>query len=108
VANLRTRHRSLLTGTPQKNYVHDLFHLLCWALGPASVRFPFAWGSEGKSKFEGDFCVVERLVGGKRRKVLPEVTNLSVLWRLLSGAIIRRRKEHMGENIVDRTLYSPT
>lgn len=108
MANLRTRHRSLLTGTPQKNYVHDLFHLLCWALGPASVRFPFAWGSEGKSKFEGDFCVVERLVGGKRRKVLPEVTNLSVLWRLLSGAIIRRRKEHMGENIVDRTLYSPT
>ena len=108
VRGLRAKHRILLTGTPQKNYVHDLFHLLCWALGPASVRFPFAWGSEGKSKFEGDFCVIERLVGGKRRKVLPEVTNLSVLWRLLSGAIIRRRKEHMGEQIVERTFMPVT
>lgn len=108
VRGLRARHRILLTGTPQKNYVHDLFHLLCWALGPASVRFPFAYGAEGKSKFEADFCVVERLVGGKRRKVLPEVTNLSVLWRLLSGAIVRRRKEDMGEPIVERTFMPIT
>jgi SNF2 family DNA or RNA helicase len=40
----------------------------------------------------------------ERRKVLPQVTNVSRLWRLLAGSMVRRRKEDTGEPIVERTL----
>ncbi|MDQ3770066.1 MAG: hypothetical protein M3370_11415, partial [Actinomycetota bacterium] len=43
----------------------------------------------------------------QRRKVLPEVTNLSVLWRLLSGGMVRRRMEDTGEDLVE-LRYHPT
>jgi hypothetical protein len=112
VRALRTRHPLGATGTPISNYVNDCFWGLWWALGNASTRFPYDY--EGKPGFERDFCVIETLYGSKergeehvqkRRKVLPEVTNLSVLWRLLSQSIVRRRKEDTGEPLVERTYY---
>ncbi len=99
IRGLRARHRYLLTGTPISNYVNDVFWLLWWTLGNASLRFPFDYEG-GRAKFEADFCVIEYFrKGGRRegRKVLPQVTNVSRLWRLLSGAMVRRRKQHMGE-----------
>jgi hypothetical protein len=102
---LRARHRYLLTGTPVSNYVNDVFWLLWWALGNATLRFPYDYDG-GRAKFEADFCVIEHDVSSgrrERRKVLPQVTNVSRLWRLLAGAMIRRRKKHMGE-IVPRTI----
>ncbi len=99
VRGLRARHRFLLTGTPISNYVNDVFWLLWWTLGNASLRFPFDYQG-GRAKFEADFCVIEycRREGRREnRKVLPQVTNVSRLWRLLSGAMVRRRKQHMGK-----------
>lgn len=98
IRGLRARHRYLLTGTPISNYVNDVFWLLWWTLGNASLRFPFDYEG-GRAKFEADFCVIEywRRDGRREnRKVLPQVTNVSRLWRLLSGAMVRRRKQHMG------------
>jgi hypothetical protein len=112
VRALRARHPLGATGTPISNYVNDCFWGLWWALGNASTRFPY--DHEGKPGFERDFCVIETLYGSrergeqhvqKRRKILPEVTNLSVLWRLLSQSIVRRRKEDTGEPLVERTYY---
>jgi SNF2 family DNA or RNA helicase len=111
IRGMRFAHYLGATGTPISNYVNDAFHGLVWALRPASARFPY--DMEGKAQFERDFCVIEHQMGkegtekeGKRvrRKILPEVTNLSVLWRLLSTAIIRRRKEDTGEPLVSRTF----
>jgi SNF2 family DNA or RNA helicase len=112
VRALRARHPLGATGTPISNYVNDCFWGLWWALGNASTRFPY--DHDGKAGFERDSCVIETLYGSrergeqhlqKRRKVLPEVTNLSVLWRLLSQGIVRRRKEDTGEPLVERTYY---
>jgi hypothetical protein len=112
VRALRARHPLGATGTPISNYVNDCFWGLWWALGNASTRFPY--DHDGKPGFERDFCVIETLYGSrergeqrvqKRRKILPEVTNLSVLWRLLSQSIVRRRKEDTGEPLVERTYY---
>jgi len=111
VRGLRARHRFLLTGTPISNYVNDVFWLLWWALGNASLRFPFDYEG-GRAKFEADFCVIEYWRNDGRRenrKVLPQVTNVSRLWRLLSGAMVRRRKQHMGELVprITRTIAAP-
>ena len=111
VRGLRARHRFLLTGTPISNYVNDVFWLMWWTLGNASLRFPFDYEG-GRAKFEADFCVIEywRRDGRREnRKVLPQVTNVSRLWRLLSGAMVRRRKQHMGELVprITRTIAAP-
>lgn len=111
VRGLQARYRYLLTGTPISNYVNDVFWLLWWTLGNASLRFPFDYEG-GRAKFEADFCVIEFWrEGGRRknRKVLPQVTNVSRLWRLLSGAMVRRRKQHMGElpPRTTRTIAAP-
>jgi SNF2 family DNA or RNA helicase len=111
VRGLRARHRFLLTGTPISNYVNDVFWLMWWTLGNASLRFPFDYEG-GRAKFEADFCVIEHWRNkGRRegRKVLPQVTNVSRLWRLLSGAMVRRRKQHMGELVprTTRTIAAP-
>ncbi len=111
VRGLSARHRYLLTGTPISNYVNDAFWLLWWALGNASLRFPFDYDG-GRAKFEADFCVIEywREDGRrKNRKVLPQVSNVSRLWRLLSGAMVRRRKQHMGKlpPRTTRTIAAP-
>jgi len=108
---LRARHRFGATGTPISNYVNDAFWGLWWTLGNASERFPYDY--QGKAKFEADFCVVEHTMGHKegeehqrkRRKVLPEVTNLSLLWRLLSASMVRRRKEDTGEKLAERVFH---
>jgi hypothetical protein len=111
IRGLRARYRFLLTGTPISNYVNDVFWLLWWTLGNASLRFPFDYQG-GRAKFEADFCVIEyfRKAGRREgRKVLPQVTNVSRLWRLLSGAMVRRRKQHMGElpPRTTRTIAAP-
>ena len=109
VRGLGCRHPLGGTATLISNYVNSCFHGLWWCCGNASSRFPFAL--DDKPQFERDFCVIEHIYGSaekneedvrKRRRILPEVTNLSVLWRLLSTNMVRRRKEDCGEQIVPR------
>ena len=100
------------SGTPISNYVNDAFWGLWWTLGNATARFPYDYHG-GPSQFQADFCVLEYLMGReedgeghqkKRVKVLPEVTNVSVLWRLLSAGLVRRRQEDMGEMVPRREV----
>ena len=100
------------SGTPISNYVNDAFWGLWWVLGNATARFPYDYHG-GPSQFQADFCVVEYMMGRasdgeenqkKRTKVLPEVTNVSVLWRLLSAALVRRRQEDMGKMVPRREV----
>jgi hypothetical protein len=100
------------SGTPISNYVNDAFWGLWWTLGNATTRFPYDYEG-GPSQFQQDFCVLEYLMGReedgeghvrKRVKILPEVTNVSVLWRLLSAGLVRRRQEEMGEMVPRREV----
>ncbi|MBJ7469704.1 MAG: hypothetical protein JHD16_00300 [Solirubrobacteraceae bacterium] len=112
VRGLRAACRCGATGTPISNYINDAFWGLGWTLGWDTARFPYSYQG-GKAKFEEDFCVLEYLMGRaddgeqnqvKRRKVMPEVTNVSMLWRLLALGMVRRRKEEMGD-LVQRTTH---
>lgn len=99
---VQARHKLGMTGTPIKNFVAQAFWLLWWTLGDNSKRFGYSYDG-GYAKFESDFSVIEwKLNKGKKgtRTALPEVTNLSRLWRMLSSSIIRRRKEDTGEVLV--------
>jgi len=110
IRGINARFKLSMTGTPIKNYVPQAFWPLWWCLGNNSRLFPY--GYNDKSQFEDDFAVIEWKHDGRgrkqNRKVLPEVTNLSRLWRMLSSSTIRRRKEETGEKIVPRTFHPIT
>jgi hypothetical protein len=110
VRGMRCRHPLGGSGTPISNYVNSAFYGLWWCCGNANGRFPY--DIDGKAQFERDFCVIEHTMGKEgteqgrrqRRKILPEVTNVSVLWRLVATNMVRRRKEDTREPIVARQL----
>ncbi|MGI4791990.1 MAG: SNF2-related protein [Janthinobacterium lividum] len=108
VRGLRARRKLILTGTPVKNAIPDLFHLEGWSCGYNSPRFPFTYDG-GLDKFRKDFCVIETLGGAKgRERVLNEITNLSMSWKRTTGNYVRRRKEDSGEPLVPRKFVPVT
>jgi hypothetical protein len=102
VRGLRASRRIVLTGTPVKNVLGDAFHLLAWAAGPNSFRFPYGHGD--RDEFVRDFCVTEkvRFKGAPvpRTRLLPDVTNVYCLWRLLAPIVLRRRLDQAGVQLV--------
>ncbi len=99
---LQPRYRFAATGTAIKNFVPSAFWPLWWVLGDASPRFPYSYRG-GKERFTEDFAVTETRLdewGAKaknaRPKLLPEVSNLLRLWRILSSSIVRRRMDEVG------------
>jgi len=112
IRGLQARNKLLATGTPISNYVNQIFWLMWWCLGDSSLRFPYSYDG-GLAAFEVDFCVLEYTYGRQgsatahrreKRKVLPQITNVSRFWRLSAAAMIRRRKRDFGEPIVPCTL----
>lgn len=110
IRGINAKGKLSMTGTPIKNYVPQAFWPLWWCLGNNSRLFPYGYNDKGQ--FEDDFAVIEWKMDSRgrkqARKVLPEVTNLSRLWRMLSSSTIRRRKEETGEPIVERTFHPIT
>lgn len=104
VRSLKAKCRFAGSGTPIANYISDAFNGCQWVAAGPTVRFPYGYGD--RKDWEDSFAVVELLHGSpaegesnviKRRKVLPKVTNVSQLWRLLAATMVRRRQEHMGD-----------
>lgn len=105
VRALKAKYRVVASGTPQKNFVVDLFWLLYWSLGDSSPRFPYAY-SGGRQRFMEDYAVIETVLERPKRqgdppkrgrvKVLPEVSNLLRLWKLLCSSVARRRMDEVG------------
>jgi SNF2-related domain/Helicase conserved C-terminal domain len=118
IRGLQARNKLLATGTPISNYVNQIFWLMWWCLGDSSLRFPYSYHG-GLAAFETDFCVIEYTYGRRgsatqhrreKRRVLPQITNVSRFWRLSAAAMIRRRKRDFGEPIVPctmKTVYTP-
>lgn len=104
--------RLVLTATPVKNRVPDLFWLAWWACGSqaqAHARWPY--DPDGQEDFANTFCVSERNLtkaakakagggGGRYKKLTPQVCNIHRIWKLMAPIILRRRKHDSGVEIV--------
>lgn len=121
VRSMEAKYRLVLTATPVKNRVPDIFRLAWWATGgraEAHARFPYRDDSEERSKFAQTFMVSERnltaiektkAAGGTVKegnsrfsKLTAEVCNVHRLWKLLGPIVLRRRKDDCGEDIVPK------
>jgi len=96
---LKARGKAVLSGTWLKGYVTDLFWSAGWLTGFGSPLWPFPYNG-GSARFLEQFGTFEfvtkefmhTLQTGKR-KLIPSVSNLGRLWRLLSPFAVRRLKE---------------
>ena len=111
--------RLVLTATPVKNRLPDIFRLAWWASGgraEAHARFPYRDDPEERAKFAATFMVSERNItrekkaeengkhvsNGRFKRLTAEVCNIHRLWKLLGPIVLRRRKQDCGEEIVDK------
>lgn len=110
--------RLVLTGTPIKNRLTDLFWLCQWAAGghdDPTARWPYANTIEAKQSFASEHLVSERNLTkeaeaeheGKRRtykKQTNEICGLHRLWKLLAPTVLRRRKAEVGKDLVEKRV----
>ena len=95
---LKPNGKAVLSGTWLKGYVTDLFWSAGWLLGFGSPLWPFPYQG-GSARFLEQFGTFEfitkefanTLQTGKR-KLIPSVSNLGRMWRLLSPFTVRRLK----------------
>lgn len=112
---MRPKYRLVMTATPIKNRLQDIFWLCHWACGghaSATSRWPYNPTAEDKGAFADEFQVAEdnltkaekaRRETGKRKrfkKLTPQVTSVHKIWKLMAPIVLRRRKEDCGEDIV--------
>lgn len=96
---LKAQGKAVLSGTWLKGYVTDLFWSAGWLLDFGSPLWPFPYNG-GSARFLEQFGTFEyvtkeflhTLQTGKRQ-LIPSVSNLGRLWRLLSPFAVRRLKE---------------
>ena len=117
VRQMAPEYRLVLTATPIKNRVPDIFLLAHWATGgkpEAHARFPFK--AEDLTTFAETFMVSEqnltrqaaaqaageRTSSSRYKKLTAEVCNVHRLWKLLGPVVLRRRKDDCGEDIVPK------
>jgi hypothetical protein len=115
VRQMDPEYRLVLTATPVKNRVPDVFWLAHWATGgkdEAHARFPYSSDSAEQTKFAETFMVSEHNLTkeanaaekgsrsqGRFKKLTAEVCNVHRLWKLLGPILLRRRKDDCGEDI---------
>jgi predicted RNA methylase/superfamily II DNA or RNA helicase len=95
---LKARGKAVLSGTWLKGYVTDLFWSAGWLLDFGSPLWPFPYQG-GSARFLEQFATYQfiskqfahSLQVGKR-KLIPSVSNLGRMWRLLSPFAVRRLK----------------
>jgi len=119
VRSMTPAYRLVLTATPVKNRLPDIFRLAWWAVGgTAEARpiFPYRDEAAERNRFAETFMVTERNItreekakeegrksgGGRFKKLTPEVCNVHRLWKLFGPIILRRRKQDAGVEIVPK------
>ena len=116
VRQITATYKLVLTATPIKNRLPDVFRLAWWATGgkqKAHARFPYPDSTAAREQFAGQFLVSERNLtkeaeNGKSRrfkKLTPQVCNVHRLWKMFAPIILRRRKANFGEDIVTKTRH---
>jgi SNF2-related domain/Helicase conserved C-terminal domain len=116
VRQMNPKYRFVLSATPIKNRLPDVFRLAWWATGAlaeAHARWPYPDSSSAREEFATEFLISERNLSkekkaeSKRRylKLTPQVCNIHRLWKLFAPVILRRRKRDFGEDIVTKTRH---
>ena len=116
VRQINARYKLVLTATPIKNRLPDVFRLAWWATGArpaAHARFPYPDESAAREEFANTFLVSERNLSKERvseksrrfKKLTPQVCNIHRLWKMFAPIILRRRKADFGEDIVTKTRH---
>lgn len=112
VRQVTARYKLVLTATPIKNRLPDVFRLAWWATGgrqEAHARFPFPDETAARADFAEQFLISERNLTKEKaapkrfKKLTPQVCNIHRLWKLFAPVILRRRKADAGEDIVTKT-----
>lgn len=117
VRQMRPEHSLVLSATPIKNRLPDLFRLAWWATGAQSgphERWPYADATEDRDAFAEEFLVSERNLTREEHsetnrrylKLTPQVCNVHRVWKLLAPIVLRRRKKDIGEQIVKK-IHQP-
>lgn len=121
--HLRPKYRYVLTGTPIKNRLPDVFMIACWvcdAMDGANARWP--WGPDQIEVFAQQFLVTERNLDKERAlnngdlkkgrngnppkgRPTAAVCNIHRLWKVMGPILVRRRKNEIGEEIVKKKRY---
>lgn len=124
IRKLNPKYRILLTGTPIKNKVDSVFHLLHYAAGGhphPTAQFPFTSDSESRERFANLHLEKDRFItreqikksnaiargekyNSKVIKRSSRICNIHHLWKLMAPTIIRRRKDDCNEDIVEKTI----
>jgi len=111
------KYRLVLTATPVKNRLPDIFWLAWWAAGgheDATARWPYSGGAEEQEKFASTFMLTEvnktkaQAEPGKKSrftKLRPEICNIHLLWKALGPIVLRRRKQDIGQEIVKKVRH---
>jgi len=119
VRSMEPKYRLVLTATPIKNRLPDIFRLAWWAVGgqaEAHARFPYRDDAAEREKFASTFMVTERNLtkeqkakaegakasSSRYKKLTAEVCNVHLLWKLFGPIILRRRKQDAGVDIVPK------
>lgn len=101
IRRLQPRYRLVLTGTPIKNRLQQIFFLLVWA-AESMARFPYAPTAQAQREFMKMFQVKERNVVHGTSRLTAEACNLHLLWKLIAPLLLRRRKDDCGEDVVKK------
>ena len=113
---LNPKSRLVLTGTPVKNRLDSIFWLASWAAGS---RWPFKPTDAERERFASTFLQSERFVSREKAMVARgkkpynttrrsnRLCQVHKLWKTLAPAIIRRRKQDCGEEMVAK-IMKPT
>src|ERR1051325_3294938 len=113
VRQLSPKYRLVVTATPIKNRLPDIFWLAWWAAGGSptpSARFPYEGSVSDQRTLSESFLIEEtnltkearaREAGRKTRyqKFTAQVCNVHGLWKLLAALVLRRRKADMDADI---------
>ncbi len=108
VRQMNPEFRLVLSATPVKNRLPDIFPLLHWASGgheEAHPRFPYKL--EDIEEFADTFMLTEQNLSKEdaRAKRSPQVCNIHKIWKLFGPNILRRRKDDIGEAIVEKVRH---
>jgi hypothetical protein len=114
VRQINSRFKTVLTATPIKNRLPDVFRLAWWATGArpeAHARFPYPDATSAREEFANEFLVSERNLTKEKekpqryKKLTPQVCNVHRLWKMFAPIILRRRKADFGEDIVAKQRH---
>ncbi len=111
---LNPTHRLVMSATPIKNRLPDIFRLVHWSTGAheeAHARFPYPDSAEAREEFAHEFMISERNLTREaetdRRyvKLTPQICNVHRVWKIFASSILRRRKKDCGEEIVQKLRH---